>query len=79
MAAKSEAEVKQALEAERVRLGDAVSTLRTRLDEARQKLPALAGAAAGVGVLLAVASRLVRKRRHARRKEERRPARRDGR
>lgn len=63
MAAKSEEEVKQALEAERERLGNAVSTLRSRLDEARRKLPILAGAATGAGMVLTVASRLVRKRR----------------
>jgi hypothetical protein len=63
MAAKSEEEVKQALAAERERLGDAVSTLRSRLDETRRKLPILAGAATGAGMVLTVARRLVRKRR----------------
>jgi hypothetical protein len=59
MADRSTQDVRRDLQSERERLGDAVSTLRTRAEAARRKLPLVAVGAAGAGLVMRTASKRV--------------------
>jgi hypothetical protein len=61
-AARSEEQVRQELETERERLGDAVVTLRHQVERVKRKLPLIAAGAVAVGVTLYLAKRRFSKR-----------------
>ena len=59
MADRSTQDIRRDLESERERLGDAISTLRTKAEAVRRKLPLIAVGAAGAGLVLRTASKRV--------------------
>ena len=61
-ASRSTDDVKQELETERERLGDAVKTLRSQAQTARRRLPAIAAAAAATGFVLRTVAKRIRRR-----------------